>query len=354
MINRDNWKHVKAYLVYRGEVDFLQEKSMRLEQARIRHLWEWADDTPFLKVAKLRPTFPEYLLTARLDGQNRSLSDAYAKKVLRTAKRFFVWLSRYRRGYKRMDTTWLDTLKRPRRSSDDTHREAVTLEEVRAMMAAPAVETWELRIQAAAAFMFLSGIRVGAFVSLRLNAVNVQTRTIYQWPRLGVRTKFGKHTTTHLLKVTDLLEIVGAWDDVVRAALPPDGFWFAPISPVTGLVDPTITEIGKNRTVRVRKDLQTWLAAVGLPYYKPHAFRHGHATYALQLAQDVGDLKAISQNLMHASLTTTDSIYSILEDRDVGKRIADLGREPSYGEPSQDELVRQAERLLEQLKRSRH
>lgn len=46
--------------------------------------------------------------------------------------------------------------------------------------------------------------------------------------------------------------------------------------------------------------------SIGLPYHSPHAFRHGHAVYALKLAENISQLKAISQNLMHANLSTTD------------------------------------------------
>ena len=43
----------------------------------------------------------------------------------------------------------------------------------------------------------------------------------------------------------------------------------------------------------------------------------------------MSDLKAISMNLMHASLAVTDRTYAVLSDRDVHERIARLGRRPS-------------------------
>jgi hypothetical protein len=48
------------------------------------------------------------------------------------------------------------------------------------------------------------------------------------------------------------------------------------------------------------------------PCQSPHRFRHGHATYALKWCEDVADLKAVSQDLMHSSLILTHSIYSCL------------------------------------------
>ena len=66
---------------------------------------------------------------------------------------------------------------------------------------------------------------------------------------------------------------------------------------------------------------------IGLPYHSPHKFRHGHAVYALKLARDIAELKAVSQNLMHANISTTDGIYGILSEADVREKIALLGQD---------------------------
>jgi len=143
---------------------------------------------------------------------------------------------------------------------------------------------------------------------------------------LGVKTKFQKHATTYLLDIPDLLEVVKKWDDEVRAVLQSKGFWFAPISPETGEIDPTISKVGYHRNVRARKDIKAFLKSANLPYHSPHKFRHGNAVYCLKLAKDVHDLKAISQNLMHANLSVTDGVYGILSDNDVTRRIGALGK----------------------------
>jgi len=58
--------------------------------------------------------------------------------------------------------------------------------------------------------MFLSGICVGAPISLPLAAVDLDSRSVKQWPSLGVRTKLGKHATTYLLDVPELTLVVMA------------------------------------------------------------------------------------------------------------------------------------------------
>ena len=85
----------------------------------------------------------------------------------------------------------------------------------------------ERRIRAAACFWFLSGIRIGAFVTLPLSAVDLDNLTVKQWPKLGVKTKFSKHATTFLSGIPKLLEVARAWDKEVRSICGNTGLWFA-------------------------------------------------------------------------------------------------------------------------------
>jgi integrase len=174
---------------------------------------------------------------------------------------------------------------------------------------------------------------------------------VKQWPNLGVRTKFKKHATTYLLDIPDLLAVVRTWDLVVRGVLPPGGAWYAHLLP-SGQINPKVKEPGLHRRCRLNKDLHDWLERVGLPYHKPHKFRHGFATYALKRCTDVADLKAVSQNLMHSSLQVTDSIYSILSSDDVAKRIAGpRGGEGCQEREATQEVIAGLEAFLDQLKK---
>ena len=91
-----------------------------------------------------------------------------------------------------------------------TRIKVVSFEDIYNMAQALASKLWEMRIRAAAVFMFLSGICVGAPVSLLLAAVDLESRTVKQWPSLGVQTKLGKHATTYLLDVPELTLVVMA------------------------------------------------------------------------------------------------------------------------------------------------
>ena len=82
--------------------------------------------------------------------------------------------------------------------------------------------------------------------------------------------------------------------------------------------------------------------------YSPHKFRHGFATYAIERAVTVADLKAISLNLMHANLTITDGVYGVLSENEVSSRIAKLGE--SVVDTTED-VVQQLEVIIKMLRK---
>jgi len=333
VINRENWLLVRRYLEYRQDVDLLGSASLRLEKTWLSHVLIWADSLSFERVPAHRPTFPQYL-------QARDLSPVYISHVTRAARRFFFWLSKHRRGFSVISAAWLDTLRAPgaRARSEDRSHEFVSYAEICAIASAPVQTIRERRIRASAVFWWLSGIRVGAFVSLPVSAVDLDKLTVKQHPKMGVKTKFKKHATTFLLDIPDLLGVVRSWDEEIRAA--GSRFWFASVSPETGMIDPSVFEVGQHRGIRASKDLRCWLARVGLPYHSPHKFRHGHAVYAIKNARTISALKAISQNLMHSSLKITDGVYGVLSDLDVQSEISSLGKKQD------DDLIQKLRELL--------
>jgi len=62
-----------------------------------------------------------------------------------------------------------------------------------------------------------------------------------------------------------------------------------------------------------------------VPYQSPHKLRHGHVVHALKQARNMAELKAISQNIMHASVVITDQVYGKLLNNNVRDVISNLG-----------------------------
>lgn len=321
MINKKNWKLVKAFLNERFHTDQISIGSWRAEEIYIKYLLLWADSASFVNAPSIMPTFPEYMRSARMDGKDEPLSPTHIKKILATARRFFFWLYENDYEYRKLKPSWIEKIKTKRLSEVPQNKEYVTFEEILQIANAPVESLVERRIRAAAVFWYLSGIRVGAFVTLQLRAVDIENRFVYQYTSLGVRTKNGKSAKTILYPIPQLIEVIKEWDDEVRSCLPENGFWFAPLSPDTGEIDSSCVWVGDARSNLARKNLKEWLKKVGLPYHSPHKFRHGHVHYGQAHSKTQEDFKAVSQNVMHSTTGITDQFYSNMDDDDKKSRI---------------------------------
>lgn len=213
MVDRDNYLKVKAYLAYLSDVSQLKAASVRRYWFFLKHLLIWADDTSLKLAAGIRPSFSSYLATRGQNGSSSALAPSTAGKIVRTAKRFFRWLKvNHPKEFRDLPMSWVDALRSPRvlASPEGREHKFVKLNEVRELVALEVRESDIAlqRDQAAAALLYLSGMRASALVSLSLEAVDVEERAVRQWPSLGVRTKNDKAATTYLLEIPDLLDVV--------------------------------------------------------------------------------------------------------------------------------------------------
>ena len=194
------------------------------------------------------------------------------------------------------------------------------------------------RDQAAAALLFLSGARAHAAVTLPVCAIHLDADHPYigQWPNLGVHTKNNKGANTFLLAVPELLEVVREWDAFVREKYPPMAPWYAPISSTWGDQSLSISQVGYHRRTALNKRLTRLYERAGLSNKPPHKFRHGYAIYGLERCQTMGEYHALSRNLMHESIATTDKVYLFMEERERGNLLAGINRR-NLSEPD-DEL----------------
>lgn len=311
----------KKYLNDRLHVDQISLSSLKVEETYLRYLLEWADESPFSKAPTIIPTFPEFMRLARLDGKDEPLSPTHIKKILAAARRFLIFLYENDKEYRSLTLAWISKIKVKRLSEVPQTKEYVTFGEILKIARAPAESVLERRIRAAAVFMYLSGIRIGAFVTLPIKAIDLENRFVYQYPILGVHTKNNKSAKTVLYPIPELLDVVKAWDQEVKKVLQDNGFWFAPLSPKTGEIDPTNLNLNDNRVHLARKNLSNWLKKNGLTYHSPHKFRHGHVHYGQAHSRTQEDYKAVSQNVMHSTTGVTDQFYSNMDDHEKRNRI---------------------------------
>lgn len=143
-------------------------------------------------------------------------------------------------------------------------------------------------------------------------------------PEQGVHTKNNKAAKTYLLDIPDLHHVVASWHArLIAARLTPNALWYSNLSRDGMTFIPT-THVSVERYHMVSDDIRMICQKAEVPYLSAHKVRHGHTVYGLKRAKTVAQLKAISQNIMHASIVTTDQIYGRLVNDDVQDIISSL------------------------------
>lgn len=332
MVNRENYSLIKAHLRDLCDIYQLAPQSVSRNWFYLRHFLLWADQNHFNKAVALRPTFPGYISAHRTDKGGGPLSSISQKKIMDSTRRFFKWAKDvHTSDFRGIPNSYINSLRPPRLPGKVAENIFVTAEEVIQLATYPIPES-DLglkRDQAAAAMLFLSGMRAGAFATLPINAVDIHKMTIKQWPEIGVKTKNGKCATTYLLPIPELLAVTKSWDDLVHDTLPPTARWYTPIDSHWGEQMLSTSEPGMNRNHAVSKRLKHLFEIAGLEYRSAHKFRHGHAVYGLQHAKTMADYKAVSMNLMHEDIKVTDQIYAPLLSNEVRQRVAGMLQSPT-------------------------
>lgn len=321
MIHRQNYLDAKEFLCYITTVRQNSPETIARTRTHIRHLLRWADATPLTNAIGISPSFPAYLV-------NMHLSPSSIQKGLEAARHFFTFSrDRWPTRYRRIRGGWVEMLLPLRGARLDSRlpdRKYYTLADALKLVAVSAETLREERAKAGAAMLFLSAMRADALASLPIACVHLECHEIHQLPEQGVRTKNRKAAITYLLEIPELLEVVFAWQRRLQD-LDPVCLWYSPLTSDGMSLAPSPVACN-GRGDLLGRDLRLICERAQVPYLSPHKFRHGHAVYALKAARDLADLKAISQNMMHASAMITDEIYGRLVDDDVRQVIAGLGR----------------------------
>jgi len=178
----------------------------------------------------------------------------------------------------------------------------------------PASTVIEKRDHALIAFTLLTGARDNAIASFRIGHVDLEKHTVFHDART-VRTKNRKTFTSSFFPVGDDIEsIVVEWINYLRDQ---EGFGADdPLFPKTrmDLQDGKFAPVGVERrhwsnAASIRRIFKEAFEAAGLPYSRPHSFRHTLARLGEQVCKSPEEFKAWSQNLGHEDVLTTFTSY---------------------------------------------
>jgi len=326
----DNQSLVKSYLEYLDMVRQNDPLSIDLYRTHLRQLLSWSKDVPIEQSKQISPSFPTYLANSLGERTGRPLSPRYMDDVCSTARAFFMWCRReHVEKFSTIPLDWIECLKPNKANSMDSQPKKCdhfTVEDIRKIISVESKTLTDERGKASIAFLFLSGMRIKAFLTIPISCVDLENFRIYQLPARGVATKFHKAAITTLLPIPDLLEVVQAWDQKIRKIFPPEQTWFAPVrcsgQETPGVFHVTREKASPNRGKEFRKELKRLCNRAGISYLSPHKLRHGHAIYGINCAKDMKEYKALSQNLMHDSISITDGIYGNLNEDDIRDTLA--------------------------------
>lgn len=310
----------RRFLDYRKYARQLSDKTLDRELATLERFDVWNGRKDFEKFhIEWATGFRSHLEQAK-GATGKPLSKSTTRAIMATMREFTIWLSQQDGFRSRIRTSDADYLNLSRRDEAEarasSRRPAPSFKQAqRAFDLMPATTPREKRDKAVFALLCLTGIRVGALVSLRLQHVDLEEKSVTQNP-CEVATKFGKRIDTFFAKgFPDAEAVLRNWIAYLEgeALYGPDD----PLFPATAIAPNSNTGFtveGFERrpwksTEPVRKIVNTAFQAAKLGSFGPHAFRHMLARHAAKNCTSVTEIVATAQNLGHSDVQTTLRSY---------------------------------------------
>ena len=319
--NIDNLRITRKYLVWRKDARGISEASLDKSAAAIALYDSWLAGKDFRAFhAERARSFKRHLVGLRNAHTGAPLSAATINGTLRELKGFFYWLADqpgYKSRISRSDADYLT----PDKKSENTRRGSLwkphpSPDQVRHVVANMPTETViERRNRALVAFLFLSGSRESAAISLKLRHIDLANRCV-QFDGRDVDTKFGKTFTTAFYPFgLDLEEVLAHWIAELK-----EEHLFAGTDP---LFPKTMVAVGASQRFEAKGILRApWAGAssaakifkqafadAGFPPFSPHRVRDTLAQLAKDHCRTPEDYKAWSQNMGHDDVLTTFRSY---------------------------------------------
>lgn len=336
-LNEKNERTKRGFLNYRKHAKQLSEKTLDREITALERFDVWNGRKDFAKFhIDWAMGFRAHLELAK-SATGRPLSKSTRRATMATLREFVIWLSQqdgFRRRVKVADAEYFRlSLRDEAEARAAPHRPAPSIKQAKhALGMMPESTPRELRDKAIFALLCLTGIRVGALISLKIKHVDLDDKSVTQNPR-DVATKRGMSIDTFFAKsFKEAEEVLAKWltylDEV--ALYSPDD----PIFPATALEAVGTDGFKANgfqrrnwtTTEPVRKIVNASFKAAGLQAFGPHSFRHMLSRHIARNCKSVAELVATSQNLGHSGVLTTLLNYGQI-NRDDQRRLV-TGEEP--------------------------
>jgi integrase len=357
--NPENARIKRLYFGYLKEARRYSEASVDCAAKSIIRFEEQTGFRSFKKFHREQAVAFKRELDEELGARTgKPLSRATVHATLSSLRQFFMWLAGqpgFRRKISYSDADYFNLSDKDTAIAKARREQPVpTIEQVRRVLTLmPGVSDVERRNKAIIAFATLTGARDGALASFKLRNLAIADGVIHQDAR-SVKTKFSKTFSTAFFPVGDDFEkIARDWVDHLR-----DGLGWSeddPLFPATKIVlgsNGGFEAAGLERrhwasADSIRAVFKEAFASAGLPYFRPHSFRHMLVRLGEKVCRSPEEFKAWSQNLGHEQVLTTFNSYGVISFGRQTDLIRALGEEDSGADAGLDEI----ERLLEEVRR---
>ncbi len=312
-----------AFVIYDYQANLEQARGLndKTIAAALRHIRQFEEATgnvDFSQISRDEIIAYKDIIRAKAEEEG-SLSASTVVHSLGTLKAFFSWLSKQPR-FGKMPRDLPDYFTPPKRlvkiANAATEKHVPSADEIKTLIAAAPVNTvLQRRDRAMIAFLYLTGVRDGALITLRIKHVNVLRKMVFQDAK-EVATKASKTMRTAWFPVGEDIEtIVVNWLAELRGlgARDDDPLFPRGFKKHWGELKEERFDFLASATP-VRHIMKAAAEAAGTKYFRPHAIRSTIARMIERWGATAEERKALSQNLGHEDYRTTLVYYGALDD----------------------------------------
>ncbi len=285
------------------------EKTIKQYKETVWGFWEFTGFADF-------KSFNVKFATAYRDSLGGNSLQTKQQKMQRVAL-FFEWFAESKLKKGRFDEALmylkLNSLERLQ-IAVPISQEYPTLDEFNKIIDFPEENDEDRRDKALLCFLLLTAGRISAVCSANIGSFKLDTLDFTQNPAKGIKTKFSKYIDCTLFRFEPKCEkIICDW---IRYLTDEKGFTSeCPIFPkmIPQEENSAQYELSKefyNSVNGISRIIKRRCNAAGVEYYSAHKFRHLAVDTAILLSKNGREIKAISQNIGHASLTTMLKHYA--------------------------------------------
>lgn len=280
-------------------------------------------------------SYKHWLRTKERKG--KVISNVTYHSYLRNLRKFFTWLLG-QNGYKSKLKPDVITFLKTKQSEDRMATQSIPRKYPEYENVLKVIENMKIeseidkRDRALITFALLTGMRDAAIASLPLKCVDIESKTIFQDPNKGVKTKNTKYIETIIFNFDKkLLRILEDWIEFLREKGFTDADPLFPRSKVNK--DDINISFGQAIEVEpkfwanagaIRNIFKNRFEEAGLKYFPPHTFRHLTKALAFKGCKNGEELHAVSQNFGHENLATTFGSYGNFPSKKLNQIISDI------------------------------